>query len=75
MQSDPAETYTECVNIGGGDTLEKVTVTSGESKGDARDACPPPLGGPNSFNFMQFLKKKWQNRMLAPTWRIGAPTW
>ena len=30
---------------------------SGGSKGGARDARPPPPGGPNSFNFMQFLGK------------------
>ena len=29
------------------------TRSSGGSKGGAGDACPP--GGPNSFNFMQFL--------------------
>ena len=37
---------------------------------DARP--PPPPGGPNSFNFMQFFGKIWQNRMLAPpleSWR------
>ena len=27
------------------------------------DVSPP---GPNSFNFIQFLGKCWQNRMLAP---------
>ena len=31
-------------------------VLSGGSNGGARDACSPP-GGPNSFNFMQFLGK------------------
>ena len=33
-------------------------------------------GGPNSFNFMQFFGKIWQNRMLAPPPlpSVGAPT-
>ena len=32
-----------------------IPICSGGSKGGARDARPP--GGPNSFNFMQFLGK------------------
>ena len=39
-------------------------IVSGGSKGGARDARPP--GGPNSFNFMQFLEK------LAKSY-VGAP--
>ena len=31
-----------------------------------------PPGNPNSFNFMQFLGKIWQNRMLVPR-GVGAP--
>ena len=33
----------------------------------------PSPGGPNSFNFMQFFGKIWQNHMLPPRWRVGAP--
>ena len=33
------------------------SVRSGGSKGDTKDARPPLPGGPNSFNFMQFLGK------------------
>ena len=36
------------------------------------DAAPPE--SPNSFNFMQFLGKFGKNRMLAPPWRVGAPS-
>ena len=35
--------------------LSMLTLSSGGSKGGTGDACPP--GGPNSFNFMQFLGK------------------
>ena len=47
----------------------KITNTfSGGSKGGEKDTPP---GDPNSFNFMQFFGKIWQNRMLAPpeSWR------
>ena len=36
---------------------QKWNQDSGGSKGGARDENPPPAGGPNSFNFMQFLRK------------------
>ena len=32
-----------------------------------------PTGGPNSFSFMQFLGKFWQNRMLAPPGELMPP--
>ena len=32
------------------------------SRGGGEGRAPP---GPNSFNFMQFIGKIWQNRMLA----------
>ena len=38
-------------------------------RGGARDACPPPPGGPNSFIFMQFLPKKLQNNSTFGSWR------
>ena len=45
---------------------------SGRSKGFAKDAPPR---GPNSFNFMQFFGKIWQNRMLArPPEGVAPPT-
>ena len=41
-------------------------------RGGARDASPP--GGSNSFNFMLYFWKFWQNRMLAPPRRVSVPT-
>ena len=46
------------------------TISSGGSKGGARNAHPR---GPNSFNFMQFFGKIWQNRMLAPPGGLVPP--
>ena len=47
-------------------------VGSGGFRGGAGGACPPP-GHPNSFDFMQFLGKFWQNRMLAPPRELAPP--
>ena len=40
-----------------------ICLCTGGSKGES-EGCEPP--GPNSFNFMQFIGKIWQNLMLAP---------
>ena len=52
-----------------GDYLWCLTLTSGESKGRGREARAPR--GLNSFKFMHFFRKIWQNVMLAPSegWR------
>ena len=52
-------------SLHGNKRLENVII--GGSKGGARDARPP--GGPNSFNFMQFLGKNWPNNSLFYSWR------
>ena len=46
---------------------------SGGSKGEGVRDAPPPPGGPNSFNFMQFFGKIWQNRMLVPPGELAPP--
>ena len=47
-------------------------LSSGGSKGGAKDACPP--GGPNSFNFMQFSGKYGKIVCWRPPWGVGAPS-
>ena len=42
-------------------------------RGGARDVRPPP-GGPNSFNFMQFLGKFGKIVCWRPPWGVGAPS-
>ena len=44
--------------------------TLADQRGGVRDA---PLGGPNSFNFMQFFGKIWQNHMLKPPGGLAPP--
>ena len=36
--------------------------------------APPPPGGPNSFNFMQFLGKYGKIVCWRPPWGVGAPS-
>ena len=50
-------------------TLKKIH-NSGGSKGGARDAHPP--GGPNSFNFMQFLGKFGKIVRMRPPPPLGS---
>ena len=42
------------------------------SKGGSRETGA--LGGPNSFNFMRFFGKIWQNHMLVPPLKGWRPT-
>ena len=41
-------------------------------RGSAWDAPPPPPGGPNSFDFMQFLGNFGKIVCWGPTWGFGA---
>ena len=50
--------------------VQKIKVNSGGSKGGVRDAPP---GGPNSFNFMQFLRNLAKSYVGAPR-GVGAPS-
>ena len=36
------------------------------------DTRPPPPRGSKFFQFHAVLGEIWQNRMLAPPWRVGA---
>ena len=36
--------------------------------------APPPPPGSKFFQFHAVFGKIWQNRMLAPPWRVGTPT-
>ena len=46
---------------------------SGGSKGGRRGHAPPP-GGPNSFDFMQFLGNFGKIVCWRPPWGVGAPS-
>ena len=48
-----------------------VDFSSGGSKGGARDARPPR--GPNSFNFMQFLRNFGKIICWRPPWELAPP--
>ena len=47
-------------------------VSSGGSKGGVREMYPPP-GGPNSFNFMQFLGKFGKIILAPPPGELAPP--
>ena len=65
------------ISLGRGHQPKRVKVHSGGSKGGARDAPSP--GGPNCFNFMQFLEKYgnivcWRPPPPTPPPGVGAPS-
>ena len=60
-------------NVGG--TMQKKSLTVADLRGGTRDARPPPPpGGPNFFNFMQFLGKYGKIVCWRPPLGVGAPS-
>ena len=49
--------------------VNKYEYIVGKSKGDTRDTCPPPPGGPNSFIFMHFSAENLKNNRPFGSWR------